>query len=132
MKKIVGFAKRFGFSGLVLVLPALAHATSLAATPAPAAGAQGVPFAPISGVQEVLNFLCTIYGWLFYFLMALVVIFIVLGAYRYLTSAGEAEKVKSAQNTLLYAAIAVAVALLAWGIPHIVANFIGAVDFNTC
>ena len=113
-----------------LVLPMLAHAAP--ATPNPAQGAENVPYANIVSVQGALNLFCTIYGWMFYFLVALAIIFIVIGAYRYLTSAGEAEKVKSAQNTLLYAAIAIAVALLAWGIPQIVADFFGASSIQTC
>jgi len=130
MRKITNLVSRFGVSVLSLALPVLALAAP--ATPGPASGVENVPYAHITTVQGVLDYVCIIYGWLFYFLIGLVIIFIVLAAYRYLTSAGDPEKVKSATNTLLYAAIAVAVALLAWGIPRIVGDFLGVSEIASC
>ena len=122
MKKIIGQTKGLWVSLLAFGLPVLASAQ---ATPSlPTNG--NVPYAPITKAQNLLMFMCTIFSWLFYFLVVLAVLFIVIGAYRYLTSADNSEKVKGATNTLLYAAIAVAVALLAKAIPSIVADFLGA------
>jgi hypothetical protein len=84
------------------------------------------PQSSISTVQAVLDEVCGVFDWMFYFLIALSVIFVVIAAYRYLTASGNPEKVKGATNTIIYAAIAVAVALLALAIPSIVANFLGA------
>lgn len=115
--------KKVGILAGALFLPLIAQAQ---ATPAAAQGATSVPATPFNTVSSVLNFVCTIFGWMFYFLIALAVVFVVVAAFKYLTSSGNAEGVKSANSTLLYAAIAVAVALLAKGIPLIVADFLGA------
>jgi hypothetical protein len=131
MNKLKDFSKKFGLAVVSLSWPALALAQA-PAQPGPATSAAKIPGAQIGTVSGVLNLTCVIFGWLFYFLMALVVIFVVIAAFRYLTSAGEAEKVRNAQNTLLYAAIAAAVALLAWGVPHIVGDFFGVAPFATC
>jgi len=49
---------------------------------------------------------------------------IFLSAFGYLTAAGDPEKVKTASHRLLYAVIAVAVGLMAYGIPALVNNFL--------
>jgi len=82
--------------------------------------------APISTVQQLINLLCVTFGWMFYGLIALSLIMIVVAAFNYTTAGGEAEKVSKANKMILYAAVGIAVALLAKGIPLIVANFIGA------
>jgi hypothetical protein len=132
MQKIMAFGKRFGFSLASLVLPILAKAAS-PATPGPAVanGGNATPSAEITSVQSVLNFVCTAFGWMFYFLIALAVVFVVIAAYRYLTSGGNPEKTSTAGKTIMYAAIAVAVALLARAIPLIVADFLGANNTGT-
>ncbi|MDO8515900.1 MAG: hypothetical protein Q7S28_01470 [bacterium] len=81
--------------------------------------------APFTTVTDVKNFMCDIFGWLFYFLVVLSTIFVVIAAYRYLTAAGDPKAVQTANHMFLYAAVAVAVALLAKGIPSIMASILG-------
>lgn len=52
-------------------------------------------------------------------------ILLIYAAFLYLTSGGDEEKVKKAKSSLIYAIIAIAVALLALVIPQIIANFTG-------
>lgn len=115
--------KKFGavLSGLATsVLPVVA----LAATAPPP------PFTDPTAVQ---NFLCNVVvGWLFTFLIVLTVIFVLIAAFKYLTAAGDPEKVKSAGNTLVYAAVAVVIALFARGLPLIIGNFVGSGTGVTC
>ena len=87
--------------------------------------APNLPPSPITGYNSVVAILTRITNWLFGILILLAVIFFVLAAYKYLTSAGDPAKVKEATNTLVYGTIAVVVALVARGIPFIVASFIG-------
>jgi len=134
MKKIVSLSQRFG----LLVLPLILLPASALAFAAPGGGGSGPgaaqqpsggttpPSAGISSVQGILNYVCIGFDYAFWFLIALAVVFGVIAAFRYLTAAGEAEKVKKANSTLLYAAIAIAVALLARGIPLIVGSFFSA------
>lgn len=51
-----------------------------------------------------------------FLLGATAVIAIIVGGFMYVTAAGDAGKVKTAKNTVLYAVIGLVVALLAWGI----------------
>jgi uncharacterized membrane protein len=140
MKKIISFSKWIGFIGLSFILPLSAHAfTSTSGSGGTGAGpAQqpsgntAPPSAGITSVQSVLNSLCVVFDYAFWFLIALAVVFGVVAAFRYLTSAGEPEKVKKATSTILYAAIAIGVALLARAIPLIVASFFGASSLTSC
>jgi Na+/glutamate symporter len=134
MKKVIGFVREYGISILALGLPLLASAQQI---PSPAPGGavnpSPVPQGNITSLQGILNTVCIVFDWAFYFLIALAVLFIVVAAFRYLTAAGDPEKVKAAGSTLLYAAIAVAVALLARAIPLVVASFLGAQgSIGTC
>jgi len=80
------------------------------------------PTSVITNVGQVLNvvrYVVKLVYWLF-FLVA--VLFIILAAFNYLTAGGDPAKVKKASNQLIYAVVAVAVALIAWGIESIVRN----------
>lgn len=123
MKKVINFAKEFSPSIIALVLPALAFAQQ---TPTLPQGGSGVPTTNINGVSGVLSELCTIFGWAFVFLIVLAVIFVIVAAFRYLTAAGDPEKVKAAGTMLLYTAVAIGVALLAKAVPLVVGSFLGS------
>ena len=130
MNKLKGFAKKYGISAITLALPLMASAQNIP-TPQPPQNPTNLPQGHISSLQGVLNTVCIVFDWAFYFLVALAVIFIIVAAFKYLTAAGDAEKVKGAGNTLLYAAVAVGVALLARAVPLIVASFLGAQGLQT-
>ena len=54
------------------------------------------------------------------------VIFIIIGGINYMTSSGEAAKVKKAKDTILYACIGLAVCILSFAIVNfVIANIIG-------
>ena len=72
----------------------------------------------------ITNVICEIAYFMFYVLAALVVLFVVVAAYKYLTSSGDPEKVKGATKTITYAVVALVVALLAKVIPLIVVNLV--------
>lgn len=130
MNKVINFAKEFSPSIIALVLPALTFAQTL---PQPVAPTQSnVPQGNITSIQAVLQLLCTVFAWAFYFLIVLAVIFVIVAAFKYLTASGDPEKVKSAGATLLYAAIAIGVALLARAVPLVVGSFLGASGVSSC
>lgn len=91
-------------------------AGTLAVLPALTAAQQQViqPIAPSSDpLQQLFRVLNTLTNWLLTALIVLAGIFVIYAAYLYLTSAGDAEKLGKAKDTLIYAAVAVAVGLLA-------------------
>jgi hypothetical protein len=55
-------------------------------------------------------------SWLTWIVGGISVIFIIIGGIRYATSGGDAEKVKKAKNTVLYACIGLGVAVLSGAI----------------
>ncbi len=118
MKKLKRFALDFGIPVVSLALPLLA-AAQVPGSPVTA------PNAGINSINAVGTSLCAITNWLFYFLILLAVIFIIWAAFKYLTAAGDPEKVKSASHALLYAAIAIVVGILAKAVPSLVGSIIG-------
>jgi len=91
-----------------------------------------VPRPPITSVGGIIGIMCTVFNWMFYFLIILTVIFILFAAFKYLTAGGDPEKVKGANYMLIYAAVAVVVALIAKGFPLIVGTLVGTTGLATC
>ncbi|MDP2629743.1 MAG: pilin [Candidatus Harrisonbacteria bacterium] len=70
-----------------------------------------------------IDILQSVGNWLFTFLLILAVIMILIAAFKYLFSGG-GEKVAEANRMLIFAAVAIAVGLLAAGIPWMIRNVI--------
>ena len=81
------------------------------------------PIKTITGDQgSVMGLLKTSLGWLAVIFWIAAVGFIFYAAFLYLTAAGDTEKVKKASHSLLYGVIAIAVALMAYGLPLFIQN----------
>lgn len=76
-------------------------------------------------VSALLSIVCRIINYVFFVLIIVAIIFVIIAAFRYLTSGGESEAVSKANKMLIYAAVAVAVALLAKAVPVIVGSIVG-------
>ena len=74
--------------------------------------------------DEVVNLIQTLGNWMFTILLVLAVIMLLVAAFKYLTSAGSEERVKSAHKIILYAVIALVVAFLAQGIIAVVRSVV--------
>jgi hypothetical protein len=64
-------------------------------------------------IKDVVNVLLFLIG-------AISVIVIIISGIKYVTSDGDASKIKSAKDTILYAVVGVIVALLAYGIVNFI------------
>ena len=106
-----------GFSSTVL---AAVGCTPGAANCAPI----GLPAPVISKIGDVPALICDVINWVFTFLVILTTLFIIIAAFKYLTSAGDPTRVTSANKTLIFAAVAIAVALVAKGIPIAITSFL--------
>lgn len=105
-----------------------AKAAALATFLAPFVALAQAPTAPVAPVQtydQIIALLDKATNWLFAILIAVAIIFILVAAFRYLTAGGDPEKVGKANHALIFAAVAVAVAIVAKAIPILVKNFIG-------
>lgn len=81
---------------------------------------------PVQGMSTLQQTIDRIVGFLQTLLFALAAVFIVIAGYKYLTAQGDSEKVDSAKNMLLYALIAIVLAIVATGIVALVRNVLGA------
>lgn len=78
----------------------------------------------IDSPEDVIEVIEKLSGWMYSVLIALAVIFIILAAYQFLMAGGDSEKVTKAKNSILYAVLAVTVAVLATGIVKIVEDLL--------
>lgn len=78
----------------------------------------------INTPDDVINAITRIGGALYSVLIALAVIFILVGAFEILTAGDDAKKFERGKNQIIYAAVAVAVGLLATGIVKIVQDLV--------
>ena len=69
-------------------------------------------------VQEIINRVILVLG-------IVAVIFIVLGGVGYMTSAGDAAKLKKAKDTILYAVIGLIICVLAYAITNFTISLLG-------
>ncbi len=84
-----------------------------------------LPTSVITSTGDVTRIFCGGVQWLFWALIALSVAMFLLGGIHYATAAGDAEKVSKANKTLLYAALAVVIALFALGAPAFIGSIFG-------
>ncbi len=111
MKKLVKL-----FSAAVLLLPTKALAQlgpgncpdELVGTPACTQGLAGL-------ITMISNTILLIVG-------VIAVLFLIIGGFQYITSAGNPEQVGKAKNTILYAIIGILVTLLAWAVVQFVVD----------
>src|SRR5579863_6873034 len=101
MKKIIAVAKAYGPSIIGLALPLVTFAQNIPPVQQPTP--VNVPQGNIQSLNGILQSLCTVFSYGFWFLIVLAVIFVIIAAFRYLAAAGNPENVKAAGTTLLYA-----------------------------
>ncbi len=82
------------------------------------------PQVNIDSVSDIKAIMDKIIGWAFVFFFALAGVFILWAAFDYLTAGGDSKKVDSAKSKLIYAAIGIAIALVARSVAGLVEAFI--------
>jgi len=95
----------------VILLPSFVFAAIAGVTPIPT---------PVTTFLQLVNVLESLANIIFTLLMIAAVIAILYAAFNYLTAGGDTNKVSTANNMVLYAALAIAVGVLAKGIPIVV------------
>lgn len=128
MKKFIGKVKNV----IAPILPLAISLPVLALAQTGGAPAGSAPTVLAGGMTDVASELCVVFNWMFYFLVIFAVIFIIVAAFKYLFAAGDPEKVKSAGHSLIYAAVAIVVAIIAKAVPAIVGSLLGAGTPTSC
>lgn len=81
------------------------------------------PIVPGQGPTSVggwVQVLVNVVKWIYTIIFIVAVLFILLAAFNFVTSKGDAAKTETAKKQLLYAVIGIAVALLSYGIVSLV------------
>lgn len=119
--------KKFAIVSLLALV--LALSVGLVAAPAFATHGGEHPTKTIpTGITTAAGFLGVvevITDWIFVILLLVAVIFIVLAGFQFITGGGDPAQISGARTKLIYAAVGVAVAVLARGVPEAVRGIIG-------
>lgn len=87
----------------------------------PITGPGGAPIPqPRTDIVDIFSVLNKIVYWIFIILIIVAVIFILMAAFTYLTAGGDQAKIGKAHNSLIYAAVAIAVGIVSYSVPKIV------------
>lgn len=81
--------------------------------------------APITTVDQGLGVFRQTLTWFAMAFWIAAALFVFYAAFLYLTAAGNEQRVQKAHSQLLYAVIAIAIGLMAYGMPALVKNFLG-------
>jgi len=79
--------------------------------------------APISNYSDLIRVINNVSKWLYGILLALAALFVILAAYRFLNAAGDPKALETAKRQILYAIIAVVVAMLSKTLIGLVSSF---------
>ncbi len=77
---------------------------------------------PITDETDLQQLMCNIIDWFFWVIIIISVIMVLVAAFDYITAGDDTEKISLGRKRLTYAAVGIAVALLAAGFPKIVAS----------
>lgn len=114
MRSVTKTAAAFAITNLLLASPLLALAQAT------------LPPSPIESVSDVERLIVRIFNLLRNLFFVIAAFFILWAGWTYLQAGGDPGKVEEAKNRLLYAVIAIAVALVATGVVPLVRGFLGA------
>ncbi|MBI4993577.1 hypothetical protein HZC33_01275 [Candidatus Wolfebacteria bacterium] len=79
-----------------------------------------------TNVGGIVDILVKVMQWTYSIFFVVAVLFIILAAYEYLTGAEDPERIREAHKRIIWAGVAIAVAILALSFNLLVQNFLGA------
>jgi len=79
---------------------------------------------PIRSPDDIFRILAKITQYVYTIFFIVAVIYILMAAFSFLNAQGSPEKIQKARNALLWALVAIAVALISGGIAQIIKNFL--------
>lgn len=84
----------------------------------------GVTNTGITTVGGIMDVIKNVIRWIYILFFIIAVALVLMAAFTYLTAGGDSEKVKEAKNRIIYAAVAIVVALLSVALETIITNFL--------
>lgn len=114
-------------TSVLLLIAYLVGGTPLAALAAPAlTPPKELLPTGVADIPALRNEILTIANWVFSFLLAVAVIYVLIGAFGYLTSGGDAEAQTKARTRIVYGLVGVGVGTLAFALVNIVTKYFGS------
>jgi len=110
-----------------VAVPATVMSFAIVSIAAADATNQPPPKGPASQ-SDLSKVLCNITAYFFWIVITVSVIMILYAAMTYATAGSDTEKTSKARRTITYAAVGIAVALLAYGFPAIVGSLFPSVS----
>ncbi|MDD4930817.1 MAG: hypothetical protein PHG66_01520 [Candidatus Colwellbacteria bacterium] len=83
-----------------------------------------IPSRSVSSLTDIYNIVNNIVNWIFAFFFVMAGIYILMAAFDYLNSGGDQKKIDGAKTKIIYAAIGIAVAILAKSLTVVIGNLI--------
>lgn len=84
----------------------------------------GAVAAPVTSYEDVLGILDRVIVWFQSIIFIVAIIFILIAAFNFLTAGGDSSKVATAKTMIIWAAVGIAVALLAFAVQPILLQFL--------
>jgi cytochrome bd-type quinol oxidase subunit 2 len=78
--------------------------------------------APITTKAQLITLFCSVISWFIAILLGISVVMVLVAGYNYVTAQDDTEKTTKARRTLTYAAVGIAVVLIAYGFPQLVSS----------
>jgi len=103
---------------MLLVMPVLGATTTF-------------DFNPFGETKDISTLLSNIIGFLIVLSIPISMILVVYAGFLYITSAGNEDKIKTAQKTLIWALVGFAVVLIASSVPAIIQEFLSGESTTT-
>lgn len=79
---------------------------------------------PIDSTDDIFRVLSDVVQYIYTIFFIVAVIFILFAAFSFLMAKGDPEKINSARNQILWACVAIAIALVSVGVAAIINNFL--------
>lgn len=87
-------------------------------------GQGGGDSSPICEPTDIFRILKTVVQYTYTIFFIVAVIFILFAAYQFLFARGEPEKIKGARNSITWAVVAIAIAMISVGAAQLIKNFL--------
>jgi magnesium-transporting ATPase (P-type) len=113
---VIGSVAAFSFGAIASAQTVTQSGNSTGQTPA---------ISLSGGYDVVTKILCPTFDFMFWILIAVSIIMVIFAAFQYATAGDDTEKTTKGRKTLTWAAVGIAVALLAKGLPTLVGNIYG-------
>jgi len=108
------------------VLPALVLTSFLAVLimPMAALAVEEIPEPRVTTIEGLINLIDEVANYIFAFVLAIAVIFLLIAGFNFMTAAGDETKIKKARDFLTWALVGIAIAVGTKGLIAIIKNFL--------